>query len=45
MVFVGREHELALWKCNIIQNVLNWLLCMDAVAWVRRICCTTFGVS
>ena len=42
MVFVGREHELASLEVQYNQNVLNWLLCMDAVAWVRRICCTTF---
>lgn len=45
MVFVGREHELASLEAQYNSNVLNWLLCMDAVAWVRRICCTTFGVS
>ena len=41
MVFVGREHELASLEAQY-NSILNWLLCMDAVVWVRRICYTIF---
>ena len=44
MVFVGREHELASLEAQYNSNVLNWLLCMDAVVWVRRFVAPLFVV-
>ena len=42
MVFVGREHELASLEAQYNSKRFELAIVYDAVAWVRRICCTTF---